>query len=519
MISHIDLAVISVYFLLVLSIGFVVGTRTRTGEDLFLGGRSFGWGLIGLSLFASNISSTTLIGLAGAAYQTGIAHSVYEWGAGIPFVLLAFVFVPLYLRARITTVPEFLERRFDRRSRLLFSGVTIFTSIVVDTAGGLYAGAIVLQTFFPHLVMWQTCALLALVAGTYTAFGGLKAVVYTDALQAIILIAGASVLAYKMFGLLDYSWSNVSSGLDRQHLSMIRPASDANLPWPGLLSVPLLGFWYVATNQYIVQRILGARDIQQARWGIMFASLLKFLPLFIMVLPGVMAIGLFPDLSNPDLVFPTMVREVLPIGMIGLVLAALVAAIMSSVDSTLNSASTLIVVDFLTSEDRIRTPVATARLGRIATLVLMVIAAAWAPMIENFGGLWLYLQQMFSVIAPPVVVVFLLGAFYHRGTATAAFWTLCLGMLLGVAIFALDLAGVWPLHFLVNVGVMTAASMSIFVGVSLFSAPPDAATLARYCFSIDLLANATSGLAWYKDYRYQSAGILLLIGLHYVALW
>ena len=199
LISNIDITVIAVYFVIVLLIGFWVARRTKSGEDLFLGGRTLTWGVIGLSLFASNISSTTIIGLTGAAYSSGIVQSVYEWISGIPLIIAAFVFVPMYLNSRITTIPEFLARRFDRRSQVFFSVVTIFTTIIVETAGGLYAGAIVLKTFFPDLIIWQTCLVLALVAGLYTAMGGLKAVVYTDTLQAIVLIIGSSILTYILF--------------------------------------------------------------------------------------------------------------------------------------------------------------------------------------------------------------------------------------------------------------------------------------------------------------------------------
>lgn len=234
-ISNIDLTVIAIYFIVVLLIGLVVARSTKTSEDLFLGGRTFGWGLIGLSLFASNISTSTIIGLSGAAYSTGIVQSVYEWMTGIPLIIAALIFIPLYLKSRITTIPEFLELRFDRRSRKFFSVVTIFTSIVVDTAGGLYAGAIVLKAFFPDLVIWQTTLVLALIAGIYTAFGGLKAVVYTDAIQAIILILGCSVLAYMMFEKLDFSWQNIVANAPEGHLSIIRPIDDESLPWPGLI--------------------------------------------------------------------------------------------------------------------------------------------------------------------------------------------------------------------------------------------------------------------------------------------
>ena len=439
-IATLDIVIIIAYFIVVLGIGLAIARRTKTGEDLFLGGRTFGWGLIGLSLFASNISTSTLIGLSGSAYSTGIVQSVYEWLSGIPLIIAAAIFVPLYLKSRITTIPEFLELRFDRRSRLFFSGITIFTSIVVDTAGGLFAGALVLQIFFPGLVIWQTCLVLALIAGVYTAFGGLKAVVYTDAIQAIILIIGCSVLTYMMFDQLDFNWANVVASAPEGHFSVVRPLDDEGLPWTGLLlGVPFLGFWYWSTNQYIVQRVLGAKDVKNARWGVILAGFLKVIPLFIMVIPGALAISLLPGLEKPDQVLPTAILTILPVGLVGLVLAGLISAIMSSVDSTLNSASTLVVKDFIDAGSSASSAVLDEQAGnnklseqqvvlygRITTVVLMLLAAFWAPMIQHFEGVWIYLQQMFSIIVPPVVVIFLVGVFYKRGNGDGAFYTLIL---------------------------------------------------------------------------------------------
>ena len=519
MISTIDLVIMMTYLLVVAGIGLAVSRGTKTDEDLFLGGRSLTWGLIGLSLFASNISSTTLVGLAGAAYTSGIVNAVWEFGAGIPFVVLAIVFVPLYLRARVTTVPEFLEYRFDRRSRVFFSLVTIITSIVVDTAGGLYAGAIVLQSFFPTLSLWQTCLALALFAGLYTAFGGLKAVVYTDALQAVILLMGCGVLTWAMFDRVDYSIEAMVAAAPDGHFSVIRPLGDDTLPWSGLiLGVPFLGFWYVATNQYITQRILGAKNIQHARWGIMLACVLKLTPLFIMILPGAMAIVAFPDIANSDMVFPTMVLEVLPTGMVGLVLAGLISAILSSVDSTLNSASTLIVVDFLKPRDPTLTPEKMAHYGRVSTLLLMLFAAAWAPQIANFGGLWSYLQQMFSIIVPPIAVIFLMGAFDKRGNATGAFWTLVAGNALGIGLFILNQSGSWPLHYLENVGLSIGLCALLFAALSRRTAPPSPEIVERFTFDIELMNLDNQGVAWYKNYLIHASIVLTLVALNYVLL-
>ncbi|MEM6804121.1 MAG: sodium:solute symporter [Bacteroidota bacterium] len=520
-ITTLDLSIIGIYFVTVLGIGLYIARSTKTGEDLFLGGRTFGWGLIGLSLFASNISSSTIIGLSGAAYSTGIVQSVFEWMSGIPLIIAALVFVPLYLKSRITTIPEFLERRFDKRSQQFFSAITIFISIVVDTAGGLYAGALVLQTFFPNLILWQTCFVLALIAGLYTAFGGLKAVVYTDAIQAIILILGCSILTYMLFEQLDFSWDAVVAAAPEGHFSIVRPLSDESLPWPGLfLGVPILGFWYWSTNQYIVQRILGGRNIQHARWGVILAGFLKIIPLFIMVIPGAMAISLFPDLGNQDAVFPTIVVEVLPAGLVGLVLAGLISAIMSSVDSTLNSASTLIVVDFIKPAKEKSSggmsPEETAKYGRISTIILMVVAALWAPMIENFEGLWAYLQQMFAIVVPPIAAIFLLGVFYKRGNAAGAFWTLLIGTVLGTVVFLLCQFDMWPIHFTINVGIMLAVSCLIFIGVSNQTAEPPLEKIENYTFKKSMIAEGMEDVPLYQDYRLHMAILLGLIAYIFI---
>lgn len=518
-IGNLDISIIFIYFIVVMLIGYLVGRKAKTGDDLFLGGRSLTWGFIGLSLFASNISSTTLVGLAGAAYTTGIVQSVYEWGTAIPLAILAFIYVPLYLRSKITTIPEFLELRFDHRSRYFFSALTIVASILIDTAGSLYAGALVIQIFFPSIELWQTCYFLALITGIYTSFGGLKAVVYTDALQAIILIVGCGILSYLLFKELDFSWANLVASAPEGHFSVIRPMDDKSLPWPGLLlGVPMLGFWYVATNQYITQRVLGAQSIQHARWGIMLAGLLKFLPLFLMVLPGAMAISIYPGIINSDMVFPTIVIKTLPPGLIGLVLAGLISAIMSSISSTLNSASTLLVVDFIKPQYPDLTEKSTMTASRISTFGFMLVAALWAPQIINFGGLWTYLQQMYSIFVPPVIVLFGVGIFYKRGNGDGAFWTLIFGCSIGVLFFFLGIIEVWPLHYTINIGIIVALSTLVFIIVSRMTSVPDYEEIKPYLFSKDLIMHGNQSMVWYKDYRLQSAILLVFVAIFYIVL-
>ncbi len=511
-IATLDIAVIIGYFALVLGLGFWVAKRSPSTEDLFLGGRSFGWGLVGLSLFASNISSSTIIGLSGRAYSSGVVQSVYEWMTGIPLIIAALFFIPLYLRAKITTIPEFLELRYDARSRNYFSALTIIMSVVVEMSGGLYAGALVLKTFFPDLILWQTTLFLAAVAGLYTAVGGLKAVVITDALQAVILIVGCSVLTYLLFERVDFSWDRVVASVPEGHLSMVRPADDDDLPWTGLLlGVPFLGFWYWTTNQFIVQRILGSKDIRHARWGMMFAGFLKVIPLFLMVIPGVIAISVLPGLSEPDMVYPTAMMELLPAGLLGLVLAGLISAIMSSVDSTLNSSSTLVVLDFVKPRMAKADDQSLVNYGRYVTLILTVIAALWAPQIGNFKSLWDYLQLMFSIVVPPIAVIFLLGIFFKRGNRHGAFYTLYGGTAISLALVIASQTGYWPLHYTTNVGIMVAISSLIFIGVSLAGSAPTKAQIDNYTYRRELLSDGMQNQPWYLDYRFHAVLLVLLM--------
>lgn len=511
-ISSLDLGVIALYFLVVLSLGFWAARTTRSRDDLFLGGRTLSWGFIGLSLFASNISSTTIIGLTGAAYSSGIVQSVYEWVSGIPLIIAAFIFVPLYLNAQITTIPEFLAKRFDRRSQVFFSVVTIITSILVETAGGLYAGAIVLKTFFPDLVIWQTTIVLSLFAGIYTAFGGLKAVVYTDSLQAVVLIIGSSILTYTLFEKIDFSLETMIAAAPEGHFSIYRPLDDPMLPWPGLfLGVPLLGFWYWSTNQYIVQRILGAKDIKNARWGVLLGGFLKLIPLFIMVVPGAMAISLYAGIDNPDMVYPTIVLKALPAGLVGLVLAGLISAIMSSVDSTLNSSSTLVVIDFIQPKFPDLSQEKIVKYGRITTFILMTIAALWAPMIQNFGGIWMYLQQMYTIFVPPIVVLFLLGVLDKKGNGYGAFMTLVTGTFMGIFLFLLHQTNVWRIHFLITAGIVVGVSALLFMAFSRMAPPPSKEVIAKYTFHPALIHQDNEGLPWYQNYQYWAFLLLSII--------
>lgn len=512
--STLDLVIIGVYFFTVLAIGLKIGHGTSSGEDLFLAGRSLGWSAIGFSLFASNISSTTLIGLVGAAYMGGLYVSNYEWMAAIILVFFTFYYVPIFLKSRIETIPEFLERRFDRRSRVYFSGLTIITNLLVDTAGSLYAGAVVLQAFFPWLELWYTCLILALVAGLYTAAGGLAAVVYTDVIQAVVLLLGSCLLTYTVFNHPSVGgWEQALNALDERFFSVVNPThhpiDDPYLPWLGtLIGVPILGFYFWVTNQYIVQRVLGARSVDDARWGALFGALLKLPVLFIMVLPGVFAKLIFPEITNGDAVFPTLVTQLLPTGLVGLIMAGLIAAIMSSIDSTLNSASALITLDFVKPKRPDMTAKETLWVGRVSMGVIMIFAAMWAPQIAHFEGLFKYLQEMLSYLVPPVAVLFLFGVFSRKGTASGAFLTLLGGHGLSILIFLGQKQGWLPsLHFTLVAGVGFALSSLLYWGGSLIGTPKTDEELT------DLIVGpAPPAQVGWRDYRIHS-GLLIVMTL------
>lgn len=521
-ISHVDLVIIALYFVLVFVIGYVVSQRTKSGDDLFLAGRSLAWGAVGLSLFASNISSSTLVGLTGDAYRIGLAPSAYEWMAGLLLVFGAFTFFPFYLRSRISTIPEFLEKRFDVRSRKYFSVVTIFLAVIVDTAAGLYAGALVAETFIPGLNTTAFIVVLAIIAGVYTAAGGLAAVVYTDVLQAIILIVGTTAIAIATFAQFGFSWSEATAALPEGHLSIIQPIDNEVLPWPGLiLGVPLLGFYYWILNQYIVQRVLGAKSIQHARWGAMLAGALKLTPLFIMMLPGAFAVTLLPNLESPDQVFPTLVQEYLPIGLTGIVLAGIISAILSSVDSALNSASTLLTLDFIEpAKGRRLEPKESRRIGTMATLGFMVVAAVWAPSIQSFPGLFSYIQSMFAYIVTPIVTIFILGFFWDRTNAEGAFTTLVAGHVLAAITFTLVQTGVIQIHFLYVASLLFIVSCLLFAiaSLSMGTAPSDE-KIKNLTFSSRFAEPDTAILPWYANFRYQAAGVVGLTVVILVIFW
>ncbi len=461
--SAIDYGVIALYALIVVYIGWRSAQRTHDPDDLFLASRGLGFGIVGLSLFASNISSTTLIGLSGAAYESGIAVVNYEWMAGLVLLFAAFFLVPVYLRGKFKTVPEFVGQRFGSFAQKYVAALMILLSILVDTAGSLFAGALVIQVFIPGIDMMATVLALALFAGVYTITGGLRAVMLTDALQALILLMSSVVIAALVFAQFDFSWSNMRAAIPAENLSLIRPRDDPNMPWTGLLTgVPILGLYYWTMNHYIAQRFFAARDLPSAQRGALLGAALKLTPLFIMVLPGALAIEMFPDLARGDEVYPTLIRELLPAGLKGLAIAGIIAAIMSTIDSTINAASAMISYDFVGLDRQTRqSPQRRLLEARLITGGLLLLAVVWAPVIESFPGLFNYLQQMFAVAAPPVAAVILLAALKPGLGDSRALTAMISGHVLALVLALSSNYGLWPLHFLETAGVVFVFSLVV----------------------------------------------------------
>lgn len=504
----------AVYLVAVIAHGLWAGREERTTDDYFLAGRKLPWPLIGLSLYASNMSGASFVGLTGAAYAHGVVVFNYEWTAALVLVLFAAFMLPVFLRARIATVPEYLERRFDRRARLLFSAFTILAVMLLDTAGALFVGGLLITIVLPQLSLWQASALLAAFAGAYTILGGLKAVVVTDAMQAVLMILGAAavfVIGLDAVG----GWSALMESLDPGRRELLKPADDGFLPWPGLFGVVLLGFYYWTINQYFVQRVLAAASLDQGRKGALFGGLLKLPNLFLMILPGMIAFVLYPELGDPDLAFPKLAFELLPMGLRGLVLTALIAAIMSSLDSALNAVSSLVTLDFVRPARPELSQRTLLNIGRLTTLAATALAAVYAPLIREFGSLFAYFQSTLAYVAPGLVAVYLAGLLWPRANAAGAVAALALGPPAGVALFvAKEATGAWAAlglpdaHFTVMAGVVFALSLAVLAAVSLATAAPRADAAALVARRSDL-PQASAG-PWLQRFSVQAFALLAL---------
>ena len=507
-------------------VGYVLGTRILFGwiyarrthgggsEEYFLAGRRLGWPLIGLSFYVSNMSGSTFVGLPGAGYADGIAVFHYEWLPALILVFFVWFLLPLYLKARVFTAPQFLEERFDRRSRLAFSGFLLLANVFIDAAAALYAGAAVAQVLVPELPIWVTITATGVLATAYIFFGGLGAVVINDTVQAALILIGGTVVAVLTW-LRVPSWDAVREAAPERALHLIQPADDAVMPWPGVFTgVLIIGIYFWCTNQFVIQRALGARSLDHGRWGSLFAGVLKLPNLFILILPGVMATTLYPDLERPDFVFPALAFDVLPVGVRGLILAALAAAILSSLEAILNSASTLFTMDFVKTLRPRTSDAGLERTGRWATLGFMAVAILWAPVILEFPTLWQYLQSILAYVTPPIVAVFLAGIFWRRANAPGAFATIVVGVPLGVVGWLLvEVMDLVDFQFLYACGVLFALSLLVMAVAALVARDRVEEEKLSHTWTPALWREESRqlrGVPWYANHRVLAAGLLAI---------
>jgi solute:Na+ symporter, SSS family len=492
--NALDTAIVFAYFAVVFGIGGYFFTRAKTSKSYFLADKSVGWVAVGASLFAANISSEHFIGLAGSGASSGLAVGHFEWLASFMCMTLAWVFVPFYLRTNVYTMPEFLERRYGPACRWYLTSVSILAYIFTKISVSLYAGGIVLR----EVVGWDfyTSALVMVVAtGVYTIFGGLAAVIYTELLQAVVLLAGAITLT--VIGLSEAGgMAGLRATLPADFFHMMKPVTDPAFPWTGIfIGAPLLGVWYWCTDQMIVQRVLGAKSEEDARGGALFCGFLKILPVFVLVLPGLIARSLYPDIRGDD-AYPTLVVRLLPHGMIGVMVAALMAALMSSLSATFNSASTLITFDVYKKMNPAAPEARLVAVGRMATIVMVVLGILWVPFIKYLSSeVYIYLQSVQAYISPPIAAVFLIGVFWPRANRYGAIWALGAGAVLGAARFVLELNRtsqlaqapfIKPLvemNFLHFAIVLFVVSTVLLVGVSLATPPELMARLRGLTFA------------------------------------
>ena len=513
-----DISIIVIYLLGVIALGFYFGNKHKNAEDYFLAGRNLTWPIIGFSLFASNMSSNSLVGLAGAGYKDGFSVYSYEWMAVLVLILFAVFFLPFYLKNKIFTIPEYLERRYSYTVRAYASIIAITLNILVDIAATLYAGGLVINLIFPQFALVQIIVGLALIAGVYTISGGLSSVMYTDAVQAVILIFGSTlitVFAYNEVG----GWDAVYAITDASHFKVMKPIDDESMPWPSVFTgVLLIGFYFWGTNQYITQRTLAARDIRQGQWGAIFAGFLKLSILFIMIFPGAFARVMYPDMTEMDMIYPTMLFDLLPPGLLGIVLAGLIAAMMSSLDSGLNSVSTLITMDFVKKIKPNADSKSLMNIGRIITAVVMVIAILWAPQIGEFEKLWDYLQNTLAWFCPPIVALFVMGLFFKRSNNLGAIASIVVGfsitaMLIGNRLLEMNFdlpnflyVAFW--HFII--------CCSVLLIFSLFGTSKKDSELAQVVWTKEEFNSETISLRdlpWYKNYRYQAIILLAMVAV------
>jgi SSS family solute:Na+ symporter len=526
--SPIDLTIIIVYLLGITLLGVVFSRRQgATSSGFFLAGRSLSWPIIGLALFATNISTVHMVGLASSGYGVGMVIGNFEWLAPFCLILLGLVFAPFYYQSRISTLPEFLEKRFGPGSRTFLAFMAVVGALFIHIGVSLYAGAVIFRTFVDIPIV-ASILIVSVLTAIYTVAGGLKAVVITESAQTCLLVAGA--LAVTVFGLIALGNSGIAT---LSQLREVTKPGQMNMLQPGgefawyamFLGYPVIGVWYWCADQTIVQRVLGARSQRDAQTGPIFAGFIKILTVFLMVFPGVMAYVLFKDQigANPDSTLAVLITRLTPIGVQGLVAAGLIAALMSTVAGALNSAGTLISIDIVQRLRPATPDKALVFIGRATGCVVMLLAMAWSTQGEHFGGIFAGINQMISCLAPPITVVFLWGVFWKRGTAQAALVTLIGGFLLGAAAFVADfpafhheiLTKQWGIPFMMQAWWLFCICSVCFFVVSLLT-PKPAAEQTRYCWSNPLSTLTGSRFAGLTDSRVLASVLAITMVALYV---
>lgn len=528
-----DLVIIVVYIVLVLALGLLSVRRMKlSSQQYFLAGKSLPWFMVGAALFSANISTIHLVGLAASGYNEGLVWGNFEWMATFCLIILAILFAPFYFKTKISTLPEFLEQRYSRGARLIVALMAILAALFIHIGMSIYAGAIVFKTFFGIKVI-ISILIISIITAIYTVLGGLKAVVVTESVQTVILIAGAIVitvfciLALPAHGIT--SLSQLKEALRPGQLSMLHTNSLVGLNWYAVfLGYPVLGIWYWCTDQTIVQRVLGSRTERDAQIGPLFAGLLKVMPVFIMVLPGVLGYVLFKDIigNNANETLPVLIIKLIPAGIRGVIAAALLAALMSTISAALNSAATLVAIDIAKNIKPTLSDKGQVNIGRLSAVVIMILAIAWSTQGGRYSSIFEAINAIASDLAPPITTVFLWGILWKRGTKQAALVTLVFGFLMGITAFILDLpvfgtekliTNGLGIHFMMQAWWMFVICSLVFVSVSLLTPRTEPTNIGGLAWRKTRDIQARETFEGFSDPRFL-AGILftLMVVLYFI---
>ena len=498
-----DNAIIILYFVIVLAIGFYFSKREKaTAEDYFLANRNMGWIVIGFSIFATNISSEHLVGLASSGAERGIAVGHFEWLAVVFMIMLGWVFAPIFLKSKVNTIPELIGQKFGNSARKIFSGLSIFTYIFTKIGITLLAGGILLKEILGWNFVASTIIIL-LVTGIYTIIGGLRSVMYTQIFQAVIFLLGGFFILF--FGIdavggFEALINSAPSG----HWEVFKPISDPDFPWLGIIiGAPILAAWYWWADQYIVQRILSARNLTEAKKGTVLGASLKVLPFFLFILPGMVAINLNQTISANEAYASLFNSNIFPIGIRGIILSGFFAALMSSLASAFNSTATLIAYDFVKGDNPETNDEQLVLVGRLSTIFIVIVSIMFIPLLRLFSnGMYVNLQSIQAYISPPIVVIFLLGLFWEKATSSAVIWTLIVGELIGIFRLILDFIAIESsinnaiiinfvsLNYLYFAGILFLFSSLVFIAVSLATAKSrEKSGVRKIALNLDKLNN------------------------------